>query len=164
MLAVLFVILLVICFLSHFLSLPGNWFILALFGIWKWIHPEADMGWFFFGVLTFLALVGEGLEHVTLFWSGNRSGGTRKGNIGALVGALVGAVVGAPFFFGAGAIPGCIVGAYLGSLGVELLGGMSLQAASRAAVGAMWGKVFGIIVKMGLGGYMLYLGMPKLFA
>jgi hypothetical protein len=108
--------------------------------------------------------VGEGLEHVTLFWSGNRSGGTRKGNIGALVGALIGAVIGAPFFVGIGAVFGCIAGAYLGSLGVELLGGMTFQAANRAAVGAMWGKVFGLVVKMGLGAYMLYLGMPKLFA
>ncbi|WP_462324286.1 DUF456 domain-containing protein [Desulfoplanes sp.] len=163
-LAILFVVLLLLCFCTHFVGLPGNWFILALFGIWKWIHPAAGMGWTFFGVLAGLALVGEGLEYVTLFWSGKRSGGTKKGNFGAMLGAFVGAVLGAPFFFGAGAIPGSFAGAYLGSLGLELLGGMAFAGASRAAVGAMWGKVFGLIAKMGLGGAMLWMGVPRLFA
>lgn len=163
-LAIIFVVLLILSFCTHFLSLPGNWCILALLGLWKWLHPDAPMGWMFFSLLTCLALVGEGLEYLTLFWSGKRSGGTKKGNFGAMLGAFVGAIVGAPFFLGAGAIPGSFAGAYLGSLGMELLGGMSFDLASKAAVGAMWGKVFGLIVKMGLGGVMLWTGIPRLFA
>ncbi len=163
-LAVFFVILLVLCFLTHFLSLPANWFILALFGIWKWMHPVCDMGWEFFCILGALALTGEGLEYVALFWSGKRSGGTKKGNFGAMVGALAGAIFGAPFFFGAGAIPGSLAGAWLGSLLVELAGGMAFDEARQAAFGAMWGKAFGLVVKMGLGGTMLWVGIPRLFA
>ncbi|MDD2219574.1 MAG: DUF456 domain-containing protein [Desulfoplanes sp.] len=161
--AVLFIILLLLLFCTHFVSLPANWFILGLFGIWKWTHPEAMMDGTFFGILLALAVVGEGLEYAMLFWRGQRSGGTKKGNFGAMVGAFGGAILGAPFFFGAGAIPGSFLGAWVGSLLLELLGGKSLDDANTAALGAMWGKVFGLIVKMGLGGVMLWMGIPKLF-
>ena len=160
---ILFVGLLLVAFCTHFVSLPANWVILGLFGIWHWTHPGSLMDGTFFAILAALALVGEGLEYAVLFWRGKKSGGTKKGNFGAMLGAFVGAILGAPFFFGAGAIPGSFLGAWVGSLSLELLGGKTFDDANTAALGAMWGKVFGLIVKMGLGGVMLWMGIPKLF-
>ncbi len=158
-----FVVLLVLAFCTHLVSLPANWFVLGLFGIWRWMHPESLMDGTFFAVLLALALVGEGLEYAVLFWRGKRSGGTKKGNFGAMIGAFAGAILGAPFFFGAGAIPGSFLGAWAGSLSLELLGGKTFDDANTAALGAMWGKVSGLVIKMGLGGVMLWIGIPKLF-
>jgi len=159
----LFILLLICCLALNVFSLPGNWLILAFTGIWKWIHPQMEMGWWLFGLVTFLMLTGEILEWVSQLWSGRRYGGSRRGNISAIVGAVAGSIIFAPFFFGLGALLGAFAGAYAGSFIVEKLQGRSLAESNRAALGAFWGKIFGVAAKIGLGAFSLFIIVPRIW-
>lgn len=120
-------------------------------------------GWFFFASLLLLAIIAELIEFFSQIWGSKKFGGTNKGSWGAFAGAFAGAIVGAPFFLGIGAILGAVAGAFLGSLVVELLNQRSWTEALQASHGAMWGKVFGIIAKAGLGMLMITLSIPKVW-
>ena len=61
-------------------------------------------------------------------------------------------------FFGLGAVPGSLVGAFAASLLVEKAQGRSFAEARQAAKGAMWSKVLGTVAKIGMGVFMLKLG------
>jgi hypothetical protein len=163
-LAGLFTLVLILCLALNIFSLPGNWLILGLALVWKWINPEMAMGWWLFGLVLLLLLVGEILEWFGQIWGGKRYGASRSGNIAAIVGAVAGAIVFAPFLFGLGALLGAFAGAYAGSFVMEKLNGRSLQEAGRAALGAFWGKVFGVVAKIGLGAISLFIIVPRLWS
>lgn len=74
-----------------------------------------------------------------------------RGNIGSFIGAIAGAILGVPFLFGIGALIGGILGAYVGGLVFELLGGKTFSQSRQAALGAMLGKLLGIIAKLSAG-------------
>ena len=158
----LFILLLFVCWGSNFLSLPGNWINILLLALWRWGHPDMDAGLLFFALLLLVAGLGELLEFVSQSFSARRYGGTSQGGWGALGGAFIGAILGVPFFLGFGSILGSIAGAFLGSLLVELASKKGLAQALRASKGAMWGRVFGIVAKAGLGMLILGLSIPRL--
>lgn len=139
----------------HFFGLPANWLILLGLGAWKWAHPDMPAGWVFFLLLFGVCLAGEVVEFAAQYWGARRFGGTKRGAWAAVVGAIVGGIFGAAFFFGLGAVPGSLLGAYAGSLLVEIGQGRSFDEARHAAMGAMWSKVFGAVAKIGLGVFML---------
>jgi len=159
----LVVMLMVVALMLHVFGLPANWLVLGLVGIWKWVCPEADLTWTFMAVLTGMALAGEILEFLSQAWGAKRYGGSGKGNWGAILGAIAGSIIGAPFFFGLGALPGALLGAYGGCLAVELVTGRSLAEAGQAALGALWGKMFGLVTKVALGGAMVWISMPRIW-
>ncbi|WP_027183440.1 DUF456 domain-containing protein [Desulfovibrio inopinatus] len=152
--AVLFLLVLFAVLGLHIFSLPANWIILALVGLWGWTHPALHLGTLFYVGLVGLALFGEILEFVAQYIGGKKYGGTSRGNIGSLIGALAGAILGTPFLLGIGALIGAIAGAYAGSFIFEYGHCRSAQECHRAAMGAMFGKVLGIVVKIGAGAIM----------
>jgi len=159
----LFTILLILCLALNFFGLPGNWAIIGLFAIWKWTHPELNAGWLFFALLIALALVGEGIEFGASVWGAKKYGGTSKGNWGAMLGAILGSIFLAPFLLGFGALAGAFLGAYIGCFLLEKLQGRPTPEARKAAFGAMWGKVFGVVAKLGIGIGILSLSVPKVW-
>ena len=158
----LYTILLILCLGLNLFGLPGNWAIIGLFAIWKWMHPEIAT-WLFFVFLSVLGLVGEGIEFGASVWGAKKYGGTSKGNMGAMVGAILGSIVLAPFLFGFGALVGAFAGAYIGCFLLEKLQGRTTLEAKKAALGAMWGKVFGVVAKLGIGIGMLSLIVPRMW-
>lgn len=162
-LAGLFVAVLCLLLLTHLIGLPANWLILAALGLWWWAHPEVSVGWSFIGLLFALCVLGEILEFAFQLWGGARFGGSRRGAWGAVIGAVVGGLLGAPLFFGLGAVPGSLLGAFGGSLLAELGQGHDLAIAYRAAWGAMWNKVFGMVAKIGLGTAMIFLSFSHVW-
>lgn len=158
-LAVLFLAYLVFLLLLHAFGLPANWLILVSLGVWVWLHPELYPGLGFFVLLLALCVLGEVVEFAAQLWGGRRYGGSRRGAWAAVIGAIVGGVMGAPLFFGLGAIPGSFLGAYAGSFLIELGQGYSVSTARRAAWGAMLNKVFGTVVKVGIGVGMIWLSL-----
>ncbi len=67
-------------------------------------------------------------------------------------GCLSAYILFAPLFFGLGAVLGAVAGAYGGCLAVELLWKKREKGvAHQAAVGAMFGKILGLSLKMGVG-------------
>ena len=136
----------------HAVSLPANWILLALAGVWKWMHPETmDAGWGFFGLLAGLCLLGEGLEQAVQLYGGKRYGSSGKGMLGAFLGGFAGAIIGAPILFGLGAVPGALIGAYGGGLVFELVHDRPMAEAHHSAMGNLLGRVAGMILKLGLG-------------
>jgi uncharacterized protein len=149
--------------LLHLFGLPANWLILAALGFWNWGHADMAAGWFFFAVLIALCVIGELVEFAAQLWGARQFGGSKRGAWAAILGAIIGGVMGAPFFFGLGALPGSLIGAFTASLLVELSQGYSLAAARHAAWGAMWNKIFGMVVKVGLGVLMISLSFAHVW-
>jgi len=162
-LAVLFILLLLAVLGLHVVSLPANWIILGLVAAWKWLHPSLDMGLGFFGLLAGLALAGEILEQAVQMLGGKRYGSSGKGLLGAFVGGFAGAILGAPILFGLGAIPGALLGAYGGGLVFELMHDRPLAEAHRSALGNMYGRILGSVLKLALGIVMIVLAVPRIW-
>jgi len=163
-LAGLFTLVLVLSLGLHIFSLPANWLALVLVAIWKFTHPDMPMSWLFFAGLAGLAAVAEGLEFFIQLKGAKKYGATGKGNLGGIIGAIAGAILGAPFGFGLGALPGALLGAYVGCLVFERFQDRPWDEARRAAMGAMWGKFFGMSVKFGFGVVMVMLALQKVWA
>lgn len=140
---------------------PANWIGVGAVALWKWLYP-ASMEWTFVAILAGVALVGEGIEFGLQTWGAKRYGAGRSGNIGGIIGAIVGAIFCAPFLFGLGALPGALGGAYLGCLIFEMPG-KDFAEARHAALGAFWGKAFGMTAKIALGAVIVVLGIPKVW-
>ncbi|HDQ41206.1 MAG TPA: DUF456 domain-containing protein [Desulfonatronum sp.] len=155
----LFLAFLALLLVLHFFGLPSNWLILSGLGLWKWTHPDMTAAWGFFILLFVLCVAGEVVEFAAQYLGARRFGGTNRGAWAAVAGAIAGGIFGAAFFFGLGAIPGSLFGAFAASLLVEIGQGRSFAEAKHAAMGAMWSKVFGTVAKIGLGVFMLKLSI-----
>jgi len=153
--SVLYIILLLGVLSLNVLGLPANWVILGLGWLWDFTHPALNLGWGYYAPLIAMAALGEALEFGAQFYGAKKYGGTNKGNLGAFIGAIAGAVFFAPFLFGFGALLGAVGGAYVGCYVFERLHGRPSSEAWHAARGAMWGRVLGFVVKIGLGAAMV---------
>ncbi|MFP4392580.1 MAG: DUF456 domain-containing protein [Desulfohalobiaceae bacterium] len=163
-LTLLFLLLLLACWLSNLLSLPGNWINVLLIGLWGWLQPQVELSWSFLLLIVALAALAEGIEFVGQLWGSKRFGGSNKGNFGSLAGTFVGALLGAPFFLGLGAILGALAGAFLGSLVFELVGGGKGWSSSvQASFGALVGRAVGFAAKIGLGLLLIVLSLPRIW-
>lgn len=161
--AILYIIPLVLSLALLIFSLPGNWMIVALVAVWKLMHADAGFSWQFVAFIGGIALAGEGMELAFQLMTGRKAGSTKRGNIGGFVGLIVGAILGAPIFFGLGALPGALLGAYAGCLIMEHNQGRPWPEAKKAAMGVLVGSFLGLIAKFGLGVVILVLSIPRLF-
>ncbi len=163
-LAILFVGILCLILLLNLISLPANWFILALLFLWKLIGPTGSaITYAFLAGLLGLAILGEILEFGLQLWSGKRYGSTKKGNIGGIIGSILGAIFGAAFLMGFGAVIGALAGAFAGCLLMELWCGRTKDEAMHAATGALIGRFFGMTVKIGIGVSMIYFAIHRIW-
>ena len=129
-------------------GLPGTWLIAADAFFFRWFMGPDLIDYHTVIILGLMALSAEVLEFLTAV-QGVRLGPPVKGAVAAsIVGAFVGGLAGAPILFGLGAIPGMAIGAWLAVFTVGLAGGASLSGASRAALGAMTGRIKGTAFKM----------------
>ena len=61
----IFLVLLGFVLLLNVITLPANWIMLGLIGLWRFAYPSpGDMGVFFFAMLVGLALFGEVIEYI----------------------------------------------------------------------------------------------------
>ena len=162
-LAGLFLLVLLLALGLHIFGLPANWIILALVALWIGTHSQGDLRWGLFFILVLLAACAEVVEFLVQRMGSKRFGASNKGNWGGIAGAIVGALIGAPFLFGVGALPGALIGAFGGCFAVEKLQGRDFAEAKRAAIGAMWGKFFGLTAKVGFGVIILALAVPRIW-
>jgi len=151
-----------LAFITHIFGLPANWLILIIIAGWAWINPGHDLDVTQITLLIAVALGAEIFEFALQIFGARKYGATRSGNWGAILGAIAGAILGASFFFGLGALPGSLLGAYVGCYGVERLSGRSASEAAEASKGALIGKFLGLSVKLGVGVYLLA-SLCKLF-
>ncbi|UCG39521.1 MAG: DUF456 family protein [bacterium] len=145
---VLFSILLLLAVPLQVLGLPGTWVLVAdalflrLFAGPQWLETSTLVA------LGAMALVGELME-LSAAVKGARSGPQIRGAaVASILGALAGGLLGAPILFGLGAIPGMALGAWVAVFILALALGTGPGAASRAALGALTGRLKGTVYKM----------------
>ncbi|MDQ7031435.1 MAG: DUF456 domain-containing protein [Desulfonauticus sp.] len=157
-----FILFLFLLWSLNFLSLPGNWLIIAALAVFDYFNTQFHFGlWWWVGFIA-LAGTGEAVEWIGQYWGGKKYGLSKSGNWAAIVGAFLGSFVGMPFFLGFGALVGALVGAYIASFGVEYLKEPNLLTAHNKAKGAFLGKALGLIAKLGFGMAILAISIPKL--
>ncbi|HVU09538.1 MAG TPA: DUF456 domain-containing protein [Verrucomicrobiae bacterium] len=95
--------------------------------------------------LTIASLVFDFLASVL---GAKKFGSTWRGAVGAVIGGIVG------IFF---ALPGIILGPFLGAMLFEMLGDREFKAAARAGLGATLGLILGVVGKFAIGVAMMVL-------
>lgn len=153
--ASLFTLISVVVLCLQALSLPANWALIALAGLWDLTYHPQGMDLSFYLWLLGLATLGEGIEFAGSLLGAAKYGASARGNLGAFAGAIGGALLGLPFAFGLGALAGAFVGAYAGCYFMEISARRDPVEARRAAMGALIGRVFGMVVKIAVGVFML---------
>jgi uncharacterized protein YqgC (DUF456 family) len=135
------------------LGLPGNWLIVGTAaGAW-WLTDKALLGTGTLIALTGMALIGEVLEFMLGAAGAKKSGGSRRGALGAILGAIIGGVAGTfvvpiPIV---GSIAGACGGAFIGAMALELHKGRSATHAAKIGQGAAIGRLLGTVTKLSIG-------------
>lgn len=88
------------------------------------------------------------LDFVGTALGAKKFGATWRGALGAAIGGLIG------LFF---ALPGIIIGPFLGAMLFEMLGDKEIKAAARAGLGAMIGLLLGAVGKFSVAVVMMIL-------
>jgi hypothetical protein len=102
---------------------------------------EASASNLVLGVLAGLMVISLVFDYVATALGAKKFGATWRGAVGAVIGGLIG------LFF---AIPGVIVGPFLGAMLFEMLGDKEFKEAARAGLGATVGLLLGVIGKFSI--------------
>ena len=79
----------------NFFALPGNWFMIALTGLFAWWQSDnSPFSIYVFIIAVLLAVAGEVVEFIAGPGGARKAGASIKGAIGAIVGTIVGAMAG----------------------------------------------------------------------
>jgi uncharacterized protein len=163
--ALLLILILLGCWSSTLLGLPGNWLMVVVTAAYAFLVPAqwpAAFGWRALVAMLVLAALGEIVELLASVMGVTKTGGSRRGAVMALVGSIVGGILGvfigmpipligpvlaAVFFAGLGAMAGTILG--------EISVGQRLDTSWQIGKAAFWGRLAGTLGKMLLGTAMI---------
>ena len=127
-------------------ALPGLPLVFAGMLLAAWAGNFEQIGGWTIAVLALLTVVSIGVDLAATALGAKRVGAGKAAMIGAALGTLVGA------FF---AIPGLILGPFLGAMVAELARGRELAHASKVGFGTWVGLALGTVLKLGLAFAML---------
>lgn len=161
--AVVCIVLMVLSVMLIVLSLPGNWVILGIAGVWSFFTGAPEFTWTFFAAIIALAAVGEAVDFLAGYFGAKKYGGSNKGSLGGMIGAIAGAIMCAPLFLGFGALPGALGGGFIGCYIVEKCMGRPNDEALKAAKGATLGRFGGLVVKLGIAISLVWLIAPRMW-
>jgi len=163
--ALLFVLLLIACWLLTVLGLPGNWVAVVLAAVYAWLVPAESsvaFGWKTVLILLLLAALGEIVESGAGAIGASRAGGSKRGAtlalVGSILGGIVGVLVGVPIPV-VGSLVAAVLFAGLGAMAGAALGemwlGRDFDTTWRIAKLAFWGRLAGTLGKIILGAMMI---------
>ncbi|MDL2266433.1 DUF456 domain-containing protein [Desulfovibrio sp. OttesenSCG-928-G15] len=161
--AVLCIALMCLSVMLIILSLPGNWVILLIAGVWSFLTGAPEFTWAFFALLIVLAAAGEAVDFLAGYFGAKKYGGSNKGSLGGMIGAIAGAILFAPLLLGVGALFGALGGGFVGCYLVERVTGKPGAEALRAAKGATLGRFGGLVFKLGIAVTLIWLAAPKVW-
>ena len=130
-------------------GLPGIWVMVGAGLVYQLLVP-GTIAMTTVAAVAGLAVVAEVLEFTLAGRYARRYGGSRRAEWGAIIGSIVGAIVGVPIPI-IGSIVGGFLGAFVGAFAAERSRGTALSGASRAATGALIGRVVAAALKTGIG-------------
>lgn len=165
-LAIAFVLLCVVAWLTNLVALPGNWGCVLLMACYAWLLPDqgrVSIGYVAVLVAFGFALVGEMIEFFAGAAGAKRAGASRKSTlysiIGSMAGALMGAFVGIPIPV-VGSVIAAIVfggfGAAAGAMYGEWSDGRDWRENWVVGHSTFWGRTFGTLGKL-LAGFVIVL-------
>lgn len=132
-------------------ALPSTPIVLGAAVVHRLYFGQESASYLVLGLLVGLSLLALVLDYIATVYGARKMGATWRGMLGAVVGALVG------LFF---ALPGILLGPFLGAAAFEVAGGRNSEEALRAGVGAVigifvgaFGKLVCCIAMMGLFAY-----------
>lgn len=118
------------------------------------ITDKAEFSWTQLVSWLVLVVVLQVLDYITPLLGSKYSGGSEHGNRGCVAGTILGL-----FFMPWGIVLGPFLGAVLG----EMLGGRDWEHALKAGFGTFLGVVFGVLLKIALCLYFLYVLISTLW-
>ncbi len=170
---VLFIIVILVFWMTNLFGLPGNWFILAAVILWVWLGPQLEphnLGWYNVLTLSILATLGEILEFGASVAGTNRLGGSKAGATASLIGSILGGIVGAVFGLPipvVGWIIGTVLfaclGAMVGATLAERWMGKPMKSSLKIGGAAFIGRMLGTVGKITLGSVMTVVAILGLF-
>lgn len=122
-------------------GLPGSPLVLVAAVVHRLCFGEGGASILMLVILTILALASLALEYAATVLGARKLGATWRGAVGAVVGGLIG------LFF---ALPGIILGPFLGATLFEMLGDKEFKKAAQAGAGAVIGLLLGVVGKFSL--------------
>jgi uncharacterized protein len=121
--------------------LPGTPVVLIAAIIHRLYFGEASVSNLFLAVLVVLTGLSLLLDFLASVLGAKKFGATWRGMVGAVVGGIIG------LFF---ALPGIILGPFLGAMIFEMTGGKEFKIAAKAGAGAVIGLLLGVIGKFSI--------------
>jgi len=132
------------------IRLPGTWLIVASAAGYAWSEgwPRASLT--LLGILTGIALLGEGIEILASVVTARRAGASRKAAWGGMLGGILGMIflsflVPIPIV---GTMIGALVGCFTGATLVEMYVRKDMFRGTKVGVFAAMGFVFGAVAKI----------------
>lgn len=95
-----------------------------------------------------LVVVAQILDYISPMLGTKYTGGSKWGNRGCMIGTVIGLFVFPPW--------GILIGPFIGAVVGELMSGKQSKEAFQAGLGAFWGFLFSVVVKVSVCGYFLY--------
>lgn len=132
------------------LGLPGTWVMVGAALAYNAVTGGDAIGWATIVGATVLVFLAEVVEFVLGGRFARRYGGSRRAGWGAILGGLAGAFAGVPVPI-VGPMIGALAGSFLGALLFEYTVARDPRIATRAATGALVGRVAAIAVKVAVG-------------
>lgn len=136
-------------------GLPGNWLMITTAALLTWLTWQGDRMFSLttLGIVIGIALLAEVIEFIAGMAGARKAGGSVIGSMSAMVGGIMGAIVGTfaipiPLL---GTIAGAALGAFGGSMFIEMQRGSTRDDAIRVGRGAAIGHLTGTAIKFSLG-------------
>jgi hypothetical protein len=120
-------------------GLPSTPFVLAAAVGHKLYFGPAGPAWWVLVILALLTALSLVVDYLASVYGAKRLGATWRGAVGAVVGGLIG------LFF---AVPGILLGPFIGAAVFELAGGRNWKESGWAGVGATLGLLAGTLGKL----------------
>lgn len=171
---IIVILLLVIALGLNLFGFPGNWVMIGVAVLNRFLLGGDVASSYSYGLLAallLLALVGELFEFLAGVMGTGKAGGSRRAMLLSILGSFLGSMVG--FSIGTGVLPvlgsiaGLILGGGLGSLAGAMIGeswkGSNRDRQFEVGKGAFIGRILGTLAKSMVGSLMLVLAITGLF-
>jgi len=122
-------------------GIPGTPIVLLTAILHRVYFGTASVNNWVLGGLVLLTVISVVLDYIASMVGAKKLGARWWGIVGATVGGLVG------MFF---ALPGIIIGPFLGAVVFELIGGYKIKPAAKAGAGALLGLLAGAVGKLAI--------------
>ncbi len=145
------------------LGVPGTLFILAGSFVYALLTKFTALGWKTLVVLLIMSLFAETADNIMSMLGAKKAGASGTSSWSVLAGSIAGAVIGGMFLPVVGSLIGALAGGTAAPIIAEYLRRRNLQSAIKAGMGALTGRIGGILIKIMVSIGMIITASVKIF-